>query len=128
VEEFGIEMPDKLQHLTKPERVFQLTNPRPIETSTTFPDSLINSENNFATFLDRDEQKAMVLKNYKNINRDLTKAYLRQTEMKSMFKAKGAALPEQQIKIKKEDDETFDRVSSLFDKMMKRSKYGMPNK
>ena len=67
----------------------------------------------------------MVLKNFKNINRDLTKAYLRQNEMKSMFKAKGGALPEQHIKIKKEDDDTFDRVSSLFDKMMKRSRYGI---
>lgn len=32
-------------------------------------------------------------------------------------KAKGGALPEQQIKIKQQDDETFDRVTGLFDKM-----------
>jgi hypothetical protein len=41
----------------------------------------------------------MVLKNFKNINRDLTKAYLRQNEMKSMFKTKGGALPENTLKI-----------------------------
>lgn len=76
-------------------------------------------------FLNQDEQKSMVLKNFKSINRELTKAYLRQNEMKSMFRSKGGALPEQHIKIKKDDDETFDRVSSLFDKMMKRSRYGM---
>jgi hypothetical protein len=46
--------------------------------------------------------------------------------MKSMFKTKGGALPENTIKIRKEDAETFDRVSSLFGKMMKRSRYGMP--
>ena len=95
MEEFGCEPPsEKLSHLTKQERVFQLSNPKPIETTTTFPDSLLNSENKFETFLSKDEQKAMVLKNFKNINRDLTKAYLRQNEMKSMFKAKGGALPE----------------------------------
>jgi hypothetical protein len=62
---------------------------------------LINSENNFDLFLERDQQKALVFKNFKNVNRELTKAYLRQLEMQTMFtKAKGGALPEQQIKIK----------------------------
>ena len=101
-----------------------MTSPKPIETSTTFPESLINSDNNWETFLKNDRQKSMVLSNFKNINRDLTKAYLRQHENKNMFKAKGGALPEQHIKMKKEDDETFDRVSSLFDKMRRRSRYG----
>mmetsp|Transcript_36536 Transcript_36536/g.56096 ORF Transcript_36536/g.56096 Transcript_36536/m.56096 type:complete len:87 (-) Transcript_36536:18-278(-) len=35
----------------KQERVFLRTSPKPIETSTTFPDSLINSENSFELFL-----------------------------------------------------------------------------
>ena len=42
-------------------------------------------------------------------------------------KAKGGALPEQQIKIKQQDDETFDRVTGLFDKMQRRSRYGGSN-
>ena len=45
----------KFHILTKPERVFQRSNPKPLETTTTFPDSLINSENNFDLFLDRDQ-------------------------------------------------------------------------
>ena len=45
----------KFHILTKPERVFQRSNPKPLETTTTFPDSLINSENNFDMFLDRDQ-------------------------------------------------------------------------
>jgi hypothetical protein len=45
--------------------------------------------------------------------------------MQTMFsKAKGGALPENQIKMKKDDDETFERVSGLFDKMQRRSRYG----
>ena len=82
--------------LTRPERVFQRSNPKPLETTTTFPDSLINSENNFDTFLAKDRQKALVFRNFKNLNRELTKAYLRQQDMQKMFsKAKGGALPEQ---------------------------------
>jgi len=42
-------------------------------------------------------------------------------------KAKGGALPEQQIKMKQQDDETFERVSGLFDKMQRRSRYGGSN-
>ena len=67
----------------------------------------------------------MVFKNFRNYNRDLTKAYLRQTERQSLFeKAKGGALPEHQIKQKKEDDETFSRLSGLFNTMRRRSRYG----
>ena len=62
------------------ERVFIRTSPRPIETTTTFPYHLINSENTFDTFLDKDQQKAKVFRNYKKMSRDLTKAYLRQLE------------------------------------------------
>jgi hypothetical protein len=48
--------------------------------------------------------------------------------MQTMFtKAKGGALPEQQIKIKQQDDETFERVTGLFDKMQRRSRYGLSN-
>lgn len=41
-----------------------------------------------------------------------------------MFKkANGSALPEAQIKQMKEDQDTFDKISILFDKMRRRSKY-----
>lgn len=111
--------------LTKPEKVFQLTSPKPIETTTTFPESLINSDNSFDMFLGQDPQKLLVFKNFRNLNRDLTKAYLRQAETQSLFeKAKGGALPEHQIKQKQQDDETFGTLGMLFDTMRKRSKYG----
>ena len=48
VAEPAAEKPEKrraVEGLTKPEKVFQRTNPRPIETTTTFPESLINSDN-----------------------------------------------------------------------------------
>ena len=58
------------------------------------------------------------------MNRDLTKAYLRQIENQNLLKAKGGALPEQQIKMREQDEQTFDRVSSIFDEMMRTSKTG----
>jgi hypothetical protein len=79
----------------------------------------------YDTFLDRDPQKAVVFKNYRSYNRDLTKAYLRQAETQSLFeKAKGGALPEHQIKQKKEDDETFSTLGNLFNSMHRRCRYG----
>lgn len=115
----------RVENITKPERVFVRSNPKPMETSTTFPEQLINSNNSYDLFLDRDPQKAVVFKNFRNYNRDLTKAYLRQAETQSLFeKAKGGALPEHQIKQKKEDDETFTRLSNLYNTMRRRSRYG----
>ena len=76
-------------------------------------------------FLDRDAEKLLVFKNFKNLNRKLTKAYMRKSNNNDMFsKNKGGALPENQVKMKQQDDETFDKVTTLFDKMMKRSRYG----
>lgn len=115
----------KIEGITKPERVFLRSNPKPIETTTTFPEQLIGSNNNYDLFLGRDPQKATVFKNFRNYNRDLTKAYLRQAETASLFeKVKGGALPEHQIKQKKEDDETFNRLGNLFNTMQRRSRYG----
>ena len=118
---------EEAKQAIKQERVFLRSSPKPIETSTTFPDSLINSENCFDMFLSRDIQKALVFRNFKKLNRDLTKAYLRQLENTTMFGKKGSALPDHQIKKKEQDEETFDRISTLFDKMMKRSRYGCVN-
>lgn len=36
---------------TKPEKVFLRTNPKPIETSTTFPHQLMNGQNSWSTHL-----------------------------------------------------------------------------
>ena len=73
-------------------------------------------------FLVADPSKAMVMKHYKELNRELTKAYLRSMQNQRMFiNAKGGALPEEKIKIREKDDETFNRVSSLFDNMMRRT-------
>jgi hypothetical protein len=67
----------------KQERVFLCTNKKPIETSTTFPDSHIGSQNNFDMFLKtQDETKLDVFKNFKVLNRDLTQAYLRRNKIK----------------------------------------------
>ena len=68
-----------------------------------------------------------MFKNFRNFNRDLTKAYLRQAETQSLFeKAKGGALPEHQIKQKKEDDATFRHLGNLFNTMHRRCRYGQP--
>lgn len=67
----------QIDGVTKPERVFLRSNPKPLETTTTFPEQLIGSNNNFDLFLDADPQKAMVFKHFRNFSRDLTKAYLR---------------------------------------------------
>jgi hypothetical protein len=75
-------------------------------------------------FLKNDPDRLIVFKNFKNLNRELTKAYLRKVETKGLFeKAKGGALPEHQIKMKQQDDQTFERVSGLFDQMLRNSKY-----
>ena len=67
----------------KQERVFLCTNKKPIETSTTFPDSHLGSQNNFDMFLKtQDETKLDVFKNFKVLNRDLTQAYLRGKKVK----------------------------------------------
>lgn len=60
------------------EKVFLTTSPKPIETSQTFPESVMNGTNKFDTFLDKDPHRLKIFKNYKNLSRDLTKAFLRQ--------------------------------------------------
>lgn len=89
----------EIEGVTRQERVFLRSNPKPLETTTTFPEQLINSNNTFDLFLSADPQKALVFKHFRNFSRDLTKAYLRQAETQSLFeKNKGGALPEHQIR------------------------------
>lgn len=67
----------KVKGLLPPEKVFLRTSPKPIETSQTFPDSIMNGQNKFDTFLDKDPHRLKIFKNFKNLSRDLTKAFLR---------------------------------------------------
>ena len=102
------------------------SNPRPVETSTTFPHQLMNGPNTWGTYLPDDPQKLLVFKHFKVLNRDLTKAFNRQAEAAQLFsKAKGSALPEAQVRQKQEDEQTFERIGGLFDKMMRRSRYAV---
>ena len=63
--------------LTSQERVFIRSTPKPIEMCQTFSDSLIGGENSYNMFLKQDPNKAVVFNNFKNLSRDLTKAFLR---------------------------------------------------
>jgi hypothetical protein len=54
------------------EKVFNCTSKKPIETSTSFPESHLNSQNNLRTFLKKDRPKLKVLSNFRQLNRDLT--------------------------------------------------------
>jgi hypothetical protein len=101
VEETGKVSPNKLFDLlpTKAEKVFIRSNPKPLEMQTTFGKDMVNFNNTWATHLPEDKQKLKVFENFKQYNRNLTKAFNRQTENAEFFqKAKGSALPESQIK------------------------------
>ena len=51
------------------EKVFLCTSQKPVETSTTFPETLIGSDNNYELFLNKDMQKLNIFKNFKVFNR-----------------------------------------------------------
>jgi len=65
------------------EKVFLCTSSKPVETSTTFPESFIGSDNNYELFLRKDIQKLNIFKNFKVFNRQLNQAYLRQYQKKT---------------------------------------------
>jgi len=112
-----------LKNLTKLEKVFISTNPKPLETNTTFPEQLLNSENNINLFLKDDRFKAQILRNFKRLNRDLIRAYLRQMDSQAVFTKKGRSVAQVPDSEQKEQDElTFKRVSSLFGEMVRRQK------
>ena len=55
------------------EKVFLCTNRKPVETSTTFGNQMIGSQNNYDTFLrNQDTTKLEVFRNFKHLSRDLT--------------------------------------------------------
>jgi len=45
---------DNMLTYAEPEKVFLCTSQKPVETSTTFPETLIGSENNYDLFLNKD--------------------------------------------------------------------------
>ena len=53
-EEAESKHPRRVENITKAERVFLRSNPKPIETTTVFPEQLINSNNSYDLFLERD--------------------------------------------------------------------------
>ena len=118
---FGFQTQSNKLFTPESERVFQCTNRKPIETTTSFPNSHLGSENNLNLFLKKDETKLRVLSNFRTLNRDLTQAYLRQFHKRNL-KGFSSTIP---AKIKNEaqysdltkDQETMEKVSSIFKKM-----------
>jgi hypothetical protein len=62
------------------EKVFNCTSRKPIETTTSFPESHLNSKNSLSLFLASDQTKLKVLDNFKQLNRDLTQAFLQSSD------------------------------------------------
>ena len=71
VNNFEVEVEDEVNFFEN-EKVFNCTSKKPIETTTSFPESHLNSQNNLRTFLKKDKTKLKVLSNFKQLNRDLT--------------------------------------------------------
>ena len=84
------------------------TSKKPIETSPVNPELCMNSLNNFDMFLTRDPSKKNVFRGFKKMNRDLTQAYLRQSDKLQSENPK-----------KVQDAETVSKVSSIFNKMQR---------
>lgn len=96
-------------------RAFRRSSPKPLETVITDNKRLINNHNEYKSFLTRDNEtyKVKVFENFKVMKSQMNKAYLRQSENKIFFKGNNA-VPEEQLKIKEEDDSTIDKISNIF--------------
>eukprot|EP00347_Sterkiella_histriomuscorum_P001834 403370501 len=96
-------------------KAFLRSSPRPVETVITDQKRLINNHNDFKSFLTRENElyKVKVFENFKNMKSQMNKAFLRQRENKKFFKGNNA-VPEDQIKIKEEDDATIGKISNIF--------------
>jgi hypothetical protein len=81
-----------------------------VDTDKTAQERLINNQNKYGTFINKaDEQyKVRVFENFKDMSRQMNKAYLRLMENKNFFKAGAGAVPEDRQKSKDEDDRTLD--------------------
>ena len=91
-------------------RAFLRSDPDPVNTKVTANARLINNANRYGTFLKSNEDyKVRVFDNFKDMSRQMNKAYLRLMENKKFFKAgAGGAIPEDRQKSKDEDDRTLD--------------------
>ena len=86
-------------------REFLRSSPRPTETIKTQNERLINNKNTYDVFLTKNEEKykVKVFENFKAMNSQMNKAYLRQIENRKFFKGNNA-VPEEQLKLKEEDN------------------------
>ena len=75
----------------------------------------MNNKNKFGTFLNKgsEQYKVRVFENFKDMSRQMNKAYLRLMENKKFFKANGA-VPEDRQRSKDEDDRTLDQIGTIF--------------
>ena len=97
------------------------TNKKPLETNSTFPESLLNSQNDFDLFLNKDQQKLAIFSSFKKLNRDLTQAFLRQPNAqvskdypRGLSKVRQRAMLGSNPKQNKKDEEVFDKVTGIF--------------
>ncbi|CDW76309.1 UNKNOWN [Stylonychia lemnae] len=105
------------------QRPFLRTSPRPVEIVVTDQRRLINNKNEYGSFVtnQNEQYKVKVFENFKLMNSKMNKAFLRQAENKKFFKGNNA-VPEEQIKIKEEDDRTIDKISNIFKYVHKHQK------
>ena len=103
------------------EPVFKVTSNKPTETSSTKAKVTLNSLNSFDTFLKKDPVKKQLFRNYKKINRDLTKAYLKQgSKQNKSVESPRVATTSVSIadnSICQDDIDTQSRISNLFGRM-----------
>jgi hypothetical protein len=81
--------------------------------TTSFPESHLNSKNSLSLFLASDQTKLKVLDNFKQLNRDLTQAFLNSSDPNKPVKKQ----PRQRRIMS--DKETFNKVSTMFSNMHK---------
>lgn len=91
-------------------KIFLRSDPAPIDIKHTAHHRLINNKNNFKTFLSKDgeQYKVRVFENFKEMSRQMNKAYLRNAENQKYFKQSAGLVPEDQRRIKEQDDRTLD--------------------
>jgi len=98
-------------------KVFLRSDPSPANIKATANARLINNNNRYSTFLKQgtEDYKVRVFENFKDMSRQMNKAYLRLMENKKFFKAgAGGAIPEDRQKSKDEDDRTLDQIGTIF--------------
>ena len=96
-------------------KAFLRSSPKPIDIVKTSNLRLLNNQNAYETFVTKHDEKykVKVFENFKAMNSQMNKAFLRQIENRKFFKGNNA-VPEEYIKLKEEDDQTLDKISAIF--------------